>query len=146
MNKYSLLKILLQTIAVWKNIWEQEGIVLKTRIYWIFRFRKAVYSNTAKVRWKSLQQVYRKFPAESNTERIMKIGVPLSKLWPKKQSGCFWNTVNILSLISVTYCIVIFTEVLIIVCVLYVLCYCTNPAFGCYILIIIINFFCKFIS
>ena len=36
------------------------------------------------------------------------------------------------------YCIVIFTEVLIIVCVLYVLCYCTNPDFGCYILI---NFF-----
>jgi len=41
------------------------------------------------------------------------------------------------------YCIVIFIEVLIIVCVLYVLCYCTNPAFGCYILI---NFFFESVS
>jgi len=45
-----------------------------------FQILQGKCSNTAKVRWKSLQGIYRKFPAEYHSERIVKIGVHLLKL------------------------------------------------------------------
>jgi len=57
-----------------------------------FQILQGKCSNTAKVRWKSLQGIYRKFPAEYHSERIVKIGVHLLKLWPKNKVAVFFGT------------------------------------------------------
>jgi len=41
------------------------------------------------VRWKSLQQICIRFPAESHSERVVKICVYLPKLWPKNKVAVF---------------------------------------------------------
>jgi len=43
------------------------------------------------VRWKSLQGIYRKFPAESHSKRIVKIGV-ICRSYDQKTKWLFFGT------------------------------------------------------
>jgi len=43
--------------------------------------------------WNVYTALYSKFPAESDSERIFKIGLVLTKLQPKFRGFVFWNTV-----------------------------------------------------